>query len=45
METPLYAAILEFFVRNPGYKISPDEFVGLVNMLSKDALKEVDKKS
>ncbi len=39
METPLYAAILEFFVKNPGYKISPDEFVGLVNMLSKEALK------
>ena len=39
METPLYAAILEFFVKNPGYKISPDEFVGLVNMLSKVALK------
>lgn len=39
MQTPLYAAILEFFVKNPGYKISPDELAGLVNMLSKEALK------
>ena len=39
MDKPLYAAVLEFFAKNPDYKISPDEFVGLVNMLSNEALK------
>jgi len=39
MEKPLYAAILDFFVKNPGYKISNDEFVGLVSMLSREVLK------
>lgn len=31
--TPLYSAILEFFMKNPGYKISSDEFAGLISML------------
>ena len=39
MHTPLYAAILKFFVKNSGYKATPDEFVGLVDILSKEALK------
>lgn len=39
MEKPLYTAILEFFAKNPDYKISPEEFVGLVSMLSAEAMK------
>lgn len=31
--TPLYAVILDFFLKNPDYKISADEFAGLVSML------------
>ncbi len=38
MDKPLYTAILDFFAKNPGYKISADEFVGLVNMLSGEVL-------
>ena len=40
MDKPLYAAILEFFAKNPGYKITADEFVGLANMLSQEVLKK-----
>lgn len=40
MEKPLYTAILEFFAKNPEYKITADEFVGLVNMLSQEVLKK-----
>ncbi len=40
MEKPLYAAIMEFFAKNPEYKISADEFVGLVNILSREVLKK-----
>ena len=38
MEKPLYTAILEFFAKNPDYKISADEFVGLVSLLSQEVL-------
>ena len=40
MEKPLYTAILVFFAKNPEYKITADEFVGLVNMLSQEVLKK-----
>ena len=37
--TPLYAAMLDFFVKNPDYKITAEEFVGLTSMLSAEVLK------
>jgi hypothetical protein len=36
--TPLYTVILDFFLKNPGYKISADEFAGLVSMLVQEHL-------
>lgn len=40
MDKPLYAAIMEFVAKNPEYKITADEFVGLVNILSREVLKK-----
>ena len=39
MNTPLYAVILDFFSKNPDYKLSVDEFAGLVSMLSQEYIK------
>lgn len=38
-ETPLYIALVEFFKNNPNYKITSDEFVELVSILSREVLK------
>ena len=36
---PLYVAILDFFAKNPDYKMSADEFVSLVSILAKEVEK------
>lgn len=38
-QMPLYTAILDFFAKNPNYKISVDEFAGLVSMLVQEHMR------